>query len=219
MNLRKGRGPAGFLAFALLTTPLWANAPASIGVATTIGSVSVNQTVVSGSADLVDGARLETASVPTDVRLNTGAEVRLATRSSGSFFADHVQLEQGALRVADFSGVTVAAAQLQINSDDAATQVIVRLTKKTVEVASVGGAVNVMDSGILTRVAAGTKMSFEQTGATPANQSPTPTGAAAAPKSRMPGDEKTLLWAIGITAVAALAIGLTAAAEGKSPFR
>jgi hypothetical protein len=34
----------------------------------------------------------------------------------------------------------------------------------------------------------------------------------------MPSDQKTFLWVIGITAVAALAIGLTAAAQGKSPF-
>lgn len=31
-------------------------------------------------------------------------------------------------------------------------------------------------------------------------------------------DRKTLYWVIGITAGAALAIGLTAAAQGKSPF-
>jgi hypothetical protein len=34
----------------------------------------------------------------------------------------------------------------------------------------------------------------------------------------MPSDTKVFLWVIGITAVAALAIGLTAAAQGKSPF-
>ncbi len=62
-------------------------------------------------------------------------------------------------------------------------------------------------------------MSFQQSSANPADQ--TTTGAAPAPApspKKMPSDEKTFLWAIGISAVAALAIGLTAAAQGKSPF-
>jgi hypothetical protein len=149
----------------------------------------------------------------------TGADVRLATRSSGIFYADHVSLDQGALRVGNFTGLTVNARQLQVSSDDAGAQAVIRISRKNIEVASVGGAVNVMDSGLLTRVAAGTKMSFQQSGATPADQqSTTTTGAAPAPQKRMPGDEKTFMWAIGITAVAALVIGLTAAAQGKSPF-
>ena len=89
--------------------------------------------------------------------------------------------------------------------------------------ASVGGAINVMDGGVLTRVAAGTKMSFQQSGASPTGQaSPSATGANPAPapaQKKMPGDKRTFLWVIGITAAAALAVGLTAAAQGKSPFR
>jgi hypothetical protein len=109
---------------------------------------------------------------------------------------------------------------LEIGSDEAGAQAIVRINRKAIEVASVGGAVNVMDGGLLTRVAAGTKMSFQQSGAsnTPAQQSASTGASQVAPKSKMPGDEKTFLWAIGITAVAALAVGLTAAAQGKSPF-
>jgi len=144
----------------------------------------------------------------------------LATRSSGSFFSDHVSLDQGALRVGNFKGLTVDAAQLQISSDEVGSRAVVRMTKKTVEVASLGGSVTVMDSGMLTRVAAGTKMSFQQTGGSPNDQTNTSTtGAApAAQKSKMPGDQRTFIWAMGITAVVGLAVGLTAAAQGKSPF-
>ena len=191
---------------------------ASIGVATTVGTVSVNQTVISGDSDLADGSHLQTTTAPSDVHLAGGAQVRLATRSEGTFFSDHVLLDEGALRVGNFSGLTVSARQLQIAGDDAGAQAVVRITKKTVEIASVGGAVNVMDGGMLTRVAAGTKMSF-QSGATPADQT-TNTGAASAPApKKLPSDTKTFMWVIGITSVAALVIGLTAAAQGKSPFR
>lgn len=207
------------LALALLAAPLFAGT-APIGVATTVGTVSVNQALISGNTDLTDGSRLQTTTAPSDVHMANGADVRLATRSSGEFFSDHVSLDQGALRVGNFNGLTVNARQLQITSDEPASQAVVRISKKTVEIASVGGSVNVMDAGMLTRVAAGTKMSFQQSGAaSPADQTAN-TGAtpAPAPKSKMPGDQKTFLWVIGITAVAALAIGLTAAAQGKSPF-
>jgi hypothetical protein len=200
-------------ALALLSSPVFA-ASASIGVASTIGTVSVNQTVVSGNAELSDGAKLETTSVPTEVHMASGTDLRLATRSAGSFFADHVSLDQGAMRVRNFNGMSVQAAQLQISSEDAGSQAVVRMTKKTVEIASVGGAVNVMDSGMLTRVAAGTKMSFQQSGAQPAGQ----TGAAAAPSKRIPGDVKTAYWIIGAVAVGGLVVGLLAASQGKSPF-
>jgi hypothetical protein len=201
-------------ALVVVAAPLWAGSSA-IGVATTIGTVSVNQTVVSGNTDLTDGARLETSAVPTEVRMATGTDLRLATRSAGSFFSDHVLLDQGALRVSHFNGLSVKAAQLQITGDEAGSQAVVRMTKKTVEIASLGGAVTVLDGSMLTRVAAGTKMSFQQTGAQPSTQ----TGAAPAPvKGKMPGDVKTAYWTIGIVSVAGLVVGLIAANQGKSPF-
>jgi len=203
-------------ALAVLTAPLFAATP-SIGVATTIGTVSVNQTVVSGTSNLADGAQLETTTVPTEVHLASGTDLRLATRSAGSFFSDHVSLDQGALRVGKFNGLTVDAAQLQITGDDPGSQAVVRMTKKTVEVASLGGAVSVMDSGMLTRVAAGTKMSFQQSGAQPAAQ-PSQTGAAPAPGKKMPGDVHTAYWIIGAVCVGGLVVGLIAANQGKSPF-
>jgi hypothetical protein len=217
MNLLK----SGSMAM-LFASSLFAASESSIGVATTLGTISINQAVVSGTNDLSDGSHLATTSVPTEVRLASGADVRLATRSAGSFFSDHVSLDQGALRVGSFNGLTVDAAQLEITSDEAGSQAVVRMNQKSIEVASIGGAVNVMDGGILTRVAAGTKMSFQQSGASPTGQAnPATTGATPAPapgQKKMPGDVKTIVWVIGITAVAALAVGLTAAAQGKSPF-
>jgi hypothetical protein len=200
----------------LFMVPAFAAGP-SIGVATAVGTFSLNESPVSGSISLSDGAILQTTTAPSDVRLQSGAQVRLATRSEGTFFADHISLDKGAVRVGSFSGLTVNASQLQIVSDDPNAQAVVRMNRKTVEIASIGGAVNVMDSGLMTRVAAGTKMSF-QSGASPApSAQPSNTGANPSP-SKLPSDQKTFLWVIGITAVAALAIGLTAAAQGKSPF-
>lgn len=211
------------LGLLLAGMPLIAAATGSIGVATSVGSVTVNESTISGNADLADGSRLQTTAVPADVKMTSGADVLLATHSAGSFFSDHVLLEHGALRATSFNGgVAVNAAQLQVTSDDPGASAIVRMTKKTVEVASIGGAVNVMDGGMLTRVAAGTKMAFDQQPTASPDQSNTNTNTGAnpapAPKSKMPHDEKVFLWAIGAICVAGLVIGLTAAAQGKSPF-
>jgi hypothetical protein len=183
----------------------------------------VDESPVVGSVNLSDGAKLQTTTSPSDVRLQNGAEVRLATRSAGTFFNDHISLDRGAVRVANFSGLTVNVNQLQIVSDDPGAQAVIRMQKKTIEIASIGGDVRVMDSGLLTRVTSGTKLSF-QSGANPdtSQMQPQPqsqTGAGAAPSpGKMPTDQKTFLWVIGITAVAALAIGITAGVQGKSPF-
>ena len=152
------------LALLLVCAPIFAGT-APIGVATSIGTVAINQAVVSGPTNLSDGSVLETTTTPSEIHLATGADVRLATRSAGTFYADHVQLDQGALRVGNFNGLKVNASQLEIGSDDPAAQAVIRFKHNNIEVASIGGAVNVMDSGLLTRVAAGTKMSFQQSGA------------------------------------------------------
>lgn len=192
----------------------------TIGVATAVGTYAVNSTDVRGNADLADGTVLHTTGSPSDVQLDNGVAVRLATRSEGTIYSDHAILGQGAMRVGNFAGFSVNARDLQIQSEAPGTEAVIRLTKKTVEVASIGGDVRVLESGLLTRVAAGTKMSFQQTGAAPDQNSqavqPAKTGAAPAPRG--PSDTKTFLWVIGLTAAAALAIGLTAAAQGKSPF-
>ena len=190
----------------------------SIGVASAVGTFLVNEARVSGSVDLSDGAKLLTTSSPSDVRLQNGAQVRLATRSAGTFFSDHVSLNKGAVRVGSFTGLTVNANQLQIASDVAGAQAVIRMNKKTIEIASIGGAVDVTESGFITRVAAGSRMSF-QTGATPTPSSAQQgnTGATGA-GNKMPTEKKTFLWVMGVTAAAALAFGIAAAVQGKSPF-
>jgi hypothetical protein len=174
----------------------------TIGVMTSSGS---------GETSLTDGCALKTESAASDVRLDNGVAVRLAPRSAGTVFEDHTVLEQGAARVSHFGGYQVQAGQLLIESETPDTEAVIRFEEKSIEVASLGGAVKVTDGGaMLTRVAAGSKMAFQNSGATPAQ-----TGAAPAP-NKPRNETKVWLWVIGGIAAAALAIGLTAAAQGKS---
>jgi hypothetical protein len=175
-------------------------------------TIGVVNSGASAETSLVDGSALETKGIPSDVRLDNGVALLLAARSAGTIYGDHAILEHGAARFSNFGGYQVQVGQLIIESDTPQTEAVVRLQKKTIEIASIGGAVKVTDGGaMLTRVAAGSKMAFQNSGAAPAQ-----TGAAPAKKPR--SDTKTFLWVIVAISAAALAIGLTAAAEGKSPF-
>ncbi len=201
--------------------PAWA-ATATIGIVSTVGALSVNNASITGNVDVFDGTQLRTTVAPGDVHLESGVDVRLATRSAGTVFGDHMVLREGAVRVSNFDSYPVQVQDLQVQADGPGSAAIVRVTAKTIEVASLGGTVNVTDGGaMLTRVAAGTKMSFQnqtnppnpgQTGAAPAT-----TGAAPAEKGPM-SDKKAILWAAGVCAVGAIVVGSIAAAQGKSPF-
>jgi ferric-dicitrate binding protein FerR (iron transport regulator) len=128
----------------------------------------------------------------------------MEARSAGAIYNDHAVLEEGAARVSHFVGYQVKAGDWMIESETANAQAVIRMEQNTVEVASLGGAVRVSDGGaLLTRVTAGSRMAFQRTGASPA------------PKQG-PSDTKVFAWVIVAIAAAALAIGLTAAAQGKS---
>lgn len=204
--------------------PVWAAGPA-IGVATAVGAFSLNSASVTGNADVVEGAQLRTTVAPSNVRLESGVDVRLATRSAGTVFGDHLVLREGAVRMANFNGYPVQVNDLQVQADTPGAQAIVRITAGSVEVASLGGAVKVTDGGaMLTRVAGGTKMSFQNSGTNPGGTNPGQTGASpaqtgAAPAEKGPvSDKKVILWTAGVCAVGAIVVGALAASEGKSPF-
>lgn len=216
--------------FSLAVAALLSAAPAfsaspSIGVATAVGSYSVDSSSVNGNVDVFDGTQLRTTISPSDVHLANGTDVRLATRSAGTLFSDHLELRDGALRVSKFDGYPVQIQQLKIQSDTPGAEAIVRMRGRTVEIASLGGTVKVTDGGaMLTRVMAGTKMAFQnnttppaQTGAAP-GQTPSSTGAAPAPEQGPFPNKKVILWSAGVCAVGGLVVGLIAAEQGKSPF-
>jgi hypothetical protein len=164
------------------------------------------------SDTIAKGMHLEATAASREVNLENGVNLHLSPGSVGTAFSDRMVLEQGAVRVAHFNGYTIQAGQLQVQSTDLSAQAVVRMTNKTIEIASVGGGLNVTEGGaMLTRVVSGTRSSFQQSGASGS------TGAAPGPK-KLPSDHHVMIWMIGITAAAALTIGLTAASQGKSPF-
>ena len=154
------------------------------------------------------GEPFNTESTASDVHLENGVAVHLAARSIGTIFSDHAILEEGAARLSNFNGYPVQARGLQIESETPNAQAVIRFQKDTIEIASIGGPLKVSAGGaLLTRVTSGTRMSFQNTGAT-----------AGPARKRQWSETKTWVCVIIGVSAAALAIGLTAAAQGKSPF-
>ena len=75
------------VAAVLSATPAFSASP-GIGVATAVGSYSVNSSPVTGNADVFNGTELRTTISPSDVHLGNGADVRLATRSAGTLYSN-----------------------------------------------------------------------------------------------------------------------------------
>lgn len=192
--------------------------PAPIGIAMGTGVFTVDNAPVTGPVDLANGAELHTTVAPSDVHLENGVDVRLATRSTSTLYQDRVVLKDGALRVNHFDQYPVQAGGLTIQADSFNTEAIIRTTGKSIEIASIGGTVRVSDTGaMMTRVTAGMKLAFQNTGASPNAQTPAVTGAAPAEKGPW-SDKKILLTTAGVCAVGAIVVGSIAAAQGKSPF-
>jgi ferric-dicitrate binding protein FerR (iron transport regulator) len=193
-----------------------------IGVASAVRALSVNNALTMGNVEVFEGAELRTTIAPSDVHLDRGVDVRLASRSAGTVFGDHMVLRDGAIRVANFANYPVQVQDLQVQADAPGTTAIVRRTAKTIEVASIGGTVKVTDGGaMLTRVAAGSKMSFQnQTNGTNSGQTgaaPGKNGSGPAEKGPI-SDKKAFLWAAGVCGVSAIVLGSIAATQGKNPF-
>jgi ferric-dicitrate binding protein FerR (iron transport regulator) len=211
------------VATALFAAPSFA-ANLAIGVANAVSALSVNNAPAMGNVDVFDGTQLRTTIAPGDVHLDNGVDVRLAARSAGTVFRDHIVLHEGAVRVINFQSYPVHVDGLAIQAETPGTAAVVRSTESKIEVASIGGPVRVTDGGVmLTRVLPGTRMSFQNqtSGANPAQTGAPPgrTGAAPAPAEKGPtSDKKAFLWAAGVCGVSAIVIGSIAAAQGKSPF-
>ena len=152
----------------------------------------------------VPGTDLTTEALPSDLQVARGAHIRLSPRSSSTVFDDHIVLHSGSLQLSHFADYPVAIGSLQVLAADTGVGAEIHSTRKTVEIASLGGDVNITrDGALLTRVTAGTRVSFQQ-------------GTSAAPVIKNHGEHRHLVtWLIVGTAAAALVIGLIAASQGK----
>jgi ferric-dicitrate binding protein FerR (iron transport regulator) len=170
MKLRSLRAAA--IAALLATGSAYAAAPA-IGVASAFGSFSVNSAQVNGNSNVYNGSEISTGKTSSQIFLQGGHSVMLATNTGARVYNDHLVLSQGAVRVDNMTKYDVQALGYRVTADEPNSQAAIRLNEGAVEVASMSGVVKVFDTNgaMLTRIGAGTASSFKpgQTGANGGN--------------------------------------------------
>lgn len=134
-----------------------------IGVASAFGSFTVNSSQVTGNSNIYDGSQINTGSTASQIFLQGGPSVMLATNTGATVYNDHLVLTQGAVRVDNMNKYDVQALGYRVAEDEPNSQAAVRLREGAVEVASMSGVVKVFDpnGAMLTRVGAGTASSFK----------------------------------------------------------
>jgi hypothetical protein len=181
-----------------------------IGVASAFGSFTVNSSRVAGNSNLYDGSQVNTGVTTSQIFLQGGPSVLLATNTGATLYADHLVLTQGSVRVDNMNKYDVQALGYRVAAEDPNAQAAIRLRDGAVEVASMSGAVRVFDpsGAMLTRVGAGTASSFKpgQTGAGSGGGAHSGGGAAGA----ISGGGHTLLYASIVLGVAAAGAGAAA---------
>ena len=157
--------PALFLATACLGIGGTTQAGA-IGLATTSGVFSVDNSQVQGNASLVNGSLVETTDNPSQVTLQGGARVDLATQSRSRIYSDHIVLERGSSKV---RGVPVVVNGLRIVPANHAVIEVTTDSSKRFGVESTEGWATVLNAhgALIAEVPHGSAMSFveQETGA------------------------------------------------------
>ncbi len=148
-------------ATALSSSCLFAVTP-TIGVASASGTFTVNDAKVEGNANVFEGSQIKTGPASSRVYLQNGASLILGINSAGTFYRDHVVLQQGATRVNDTNRFTIDAAHYRIRSAEPASEAVVRFDGADLQIAALSGSLNVFNQqgALLTRIGAGTASSF-----------------------------------------------------------
>jgi hypothetical protein len=122
---------------------LMSAATPGIGVAISAGNISIDSSATVGNATIFNGSTLETQSAVSQVRLNGGAQLRLASDSRGTVYSDHIDLQKGS---ASIKGYSANANGLNIRADGKASAAISMHDQGIVQVAALTGNVHVFDA-------------------------------------------------------------------------
>jgi hypothetical protein len=118
-------------------------ATSGIGIAMSEGNILINSSSAAGNATIFNGSTLETQSAASQVRLNDGARLRLASDSRGTVFSDHVDLQKGS---ANITGYSANASGLNVRADGKASASISMRDQGVVEIAALTGSVHVFNA-------------------------------------------------------------------------
>ncbi len=146
-----------------LVTSLMAS-NAAIGLAVASGDFQVNAKQARGTATLFDGTTVETGKAASQIRLDNGAELRLATDSRAKVYQDRIVLEKGTGQLESSAAFPLESRTLRIVSTQPNTVARVLVADQgKVLVSTLRGAVRVTNSAGLAvaNVTSGLSMVFQ----------------------------------------------------------
>ena len=134
-----------------------------IGVASALGSFTLNDAKTEGNANVFEGSEITTTTASSHVYLESGAMLTLGINSQAKFYKDHLLLQQGATRVSGMNHYVIQAASYKVQSVEPLSEAVIRIADGQVQVAALSGAVNVFSQkgALLSRVGAGTASAFD----------------------------------------------------------
>lgn len=142
-----------------------------IGVATARGGIRMDEAAVSGNGTLFEGTTVETGRTASDLRLNNGMNVQLASGSKGVVFADRLVLQRGGGQLSSPAGKEPAyrmeARSLRVEPVGGGSQGMVQLTASNrVQVSAARGSLRVTNAHgvMIASLAAGRALEFELPG-------------------------------------------------------
>jgi hypothetical protein len=131
---------------------------------TASGNIRVNASQVWSNSTLFDGTTVETAAASSQIRLNNGAQLRLATASRAKVYQSRLVLEKGSGQLQSSAAYPIEARSLRIYSatPDALARVELAGSRQVV-VSAMKGAVRVTNArgALVARLTAGNALSFE----------------------------------------------------------
>ncbi len=182
-------------------------ADSTIGVASTLGTMEVNSASVRSTANIPDGALVQTNGTPGQIRLQSGVQINLSENTSATIYSDHLQLKQGTAQFTAPVNYSVDALCYRIEGKNNSISARITCDQNRILVTAVRSAINVSgDNKLLAQVKSGETYYFNSCDLAGA---PRAVPAGKAGKVAQAGLSNTAKW--GIVAAAGVA---TAAAVG-----
>ena len=135
----------------------------AIGIAMADGSIQLNEALVSGNGTLFEGTTVTTGQAASQLRLNGGVTMDLASDSRGTVYQDRILLLRGAGQLESARGYRIEAKGLNIVSDSPESAARVWLKEgNLVQVAALRGQFRVTnrDGIVLAAMPAGRALAF-----------------------------------------------------------
>ncbi len=161
----------GFIA-SLLAFSLSAG-PASIGLISASGPLTVDRSPIWGNATLFEGTSVATADASGDLALRNGVRIQLAAQSRAVIGESRAVLEQGSSQISAGQVYEVQARGLRIRGDAGARMRVALNLSNGVEVTALSGKANVSDLGgvLLAAIPQGRAVAFAMPQAGPGGPS------------------------------------------------